>query len=57
MLGLVTAAELLQSNDLEIAGDAAALANFAGLFDSFERRFPIMHPQAPLADLPGVAAT
>jgi len=45
MLGLTTAAELLEQQRLTLAGDAAALAQFAGLFDQFERRFPIVTPR------------
>jgi len=46
MMGLTTAVELLQNQALDIAGDAGALAGLAGLFDQFERRFPIVTPRA-----------
>lgn len=42
MMGLATAEELLTSGVLEIDGDVGALATLAGLFDRFERRFPIV---------------
>ena len=45
MLGIVTAAELLQANALTLQGDGSALAAFAGLFDRFERRFPLVTPR------------
>jgi alkyl sulfatase BDS1-like metallo-beta-lactamase superfamily hydrolase len=45
MLGLTTALELLQAQALTIEGDALALQRFAGLFDQFERRFPIVTPR------------
>ena len=46
MLGIVTAAELLHSNALSMHGDVSALPTFAGLFDRFERRFPLVTPRA-----------
>jgi alkyl sulfatase BDS1-like metallo-beta-lactamase superfamily hydrolase len=46
MVGLTTAMELLQNQALGIEGDAGALAGLAGLFDQFERRFPIVTPRA-----------
>ena len=55
MLGLTTAADLINANRLTLDGDIGALANLSELFDSFERRFPIMHPQVALSDLPGNA--
>ncbi len=45
MLGLVTAAELLAENDLRIEGDAGALEQLSGMFDTFPRRFPIVTPR------------
>ncbi|MBX3705743.1 MAG: MBL fold metallo-hydrolase [Pseudomonadales bacterium] len=45
MLGLVTATELVEQGQLALEGDPAALARFAGLFDQFERRFPIVTPR------------
>jgi alkyl sulfatase BDS1-like metallo-beta-lactamase superfamily hydrolase len=45
MVGITTALELLQRQALEIEGDAMALTSLAGLFDQFERRFPIVTPR------------
>jgi len=45
MMGLATAEELLTGGALEIDGDVGALATLAGLFDRFERRFPIVTPR------------
>ena len=42
MLGLSDAASLLSSGDLIITGDAAVLVTFAGLFDQFDRGFPLV---------------
>ena len=42
MLGLSDAATLLSSGDLIITGDAAVLVTFAGLFDQFDRGFPLV---------------
>ena len=42
MLGLSDAASLLSSGDLTITGDAAVLVTFAGLFDQFDRGFPLV---------------
>lgn len=47
MMNLTTAPELLESGALQIEGDIAALANLAGLFDQFDRRFPLVTPRAP----------
>ena len=46
MSGQTDAASLIGKGDLELAGDAAALTQLAGLFDQFERRFPIVTPRA-----------
>lgn len=43
------AISLLESGELTIEGDVGALAQLAGLFDQFERRFPIVTPRAPWA--------
>ncbi len=45
MMRLTDAMTLLEEKRLEIEGDAAALAQLAGLFDNFERRFPIVTPR------------
>ncbi|XOV87038.1 MAG: alkyl/aryl-sulfatase [Pseudomonadota bacterium] len=45
MMGLADAASLLGEGKLEIDGDAGGLAQLAGLFDQFERRFPIVTPR------------
>jgi alkyl sulfatase BDS1-like metallo-beta-lactamase superfamily hydrolase len=45
MLRLADAPQLMQSGALSISGDAAALAQLGGLFDVFERRFPIVTPR------------
>ena len=45
MMGLTTGAELIDAGRLEIDGDASALAGLGALFDSFERRFPIVTPR------------
>ena len=46
MMGLTDATQLLAEDALEIDGDANALIQLAGLFDQFERRFPIVTPRA-----------
>lgn len=45
MMGLTDAATLMQDGNLAIEGDAGVLLELAGLFDQFERRFPIMTPR------------
>lgn len=45
MMRLTDAMTLIQEEKLAIEGDAAALAQLAGLFDDFERRFPIVTPR------------
>lgn len=45
MMGLSDAATLMQEGKLNIDGDAGVLIELAGLFDQFERRFPIMTPR------------
>ena len=42
MLGLTDAATLIGSGELSIDGDAAVLLTFAGLFDQFDRGFPLV---------------
>jgi len=50
MMGLSDGATLLQEGKLKIDGDAGVLLQLGGLFDQFERRFPIVTPRKPLAD-------
>ena len=45
MVGQKDAMTLMSDGELEIDGDAGALAQLAGLFDQFERRFPIVTPR------------
>jgi|DEB0MinimDraft_12_1074336.scaffolds.fasta_scaffold04430_2 alkyl sulfatase BDS1-like metallo-beta-lactamase superfamily hydrolase len=45
MLRLADAPQLMGSGALAIDGDIGALAQLGGLFDQFERRFPIMTPR------------
>lgn len=45
MTGHAAAADLLGSGALEIQGDLAAMADFGGLFDQFDRFFPIVTPR------------
>ena len=45
IMGLADAAGLMQDGRLEMTGDAGALARLGGLFDRFERRFPIVTPR------------
>ena len=47
MMGITDAVQLMESGALEIDGDVNALAQLAGLFDQFERRFPIVTPRKP----------
>jgi alkyl sulfatase BDS1-like metallo-beta-lactamase superfamily hydrolase len=47
MFGLIDGPTLIEQGKLEIDGDAMALVQLAGLFDQFERRFPIVTPRAP----------
>ena len=47
MSGQKDGAGLLAEGQLQIDGDAQALLQLAGLFDQFERRFPIMTPRKP----------
>jgi alkyl sulfatase BDS1-like metallo-beta-lactamase superfamily hydrolase len=49
MMGLTDAAQLLESGALKIDGDVTAMITLRGLFDQFERRFPIMTPREPWA--------
>jgi alkyl sulfatase BDS1-like metallo-beta-lactamase superfamily hydrolase len=41
------AGKLMEAGDLTIEGDASALITLSGLFDQFERRFPIVTPRKP----------
>lgn len=45
MMGLSDGPTLIQEGLLEIDGDAGVLLEMAGLFDQFERRFPIVTPR------------
>ena len=45
MSGQTQAATLIEQGKLRLDGDAAALVTFAGLFEEFERRFPIVTPR------------
>lgn len=47
MMGLADGPTLMQEGKLQIDGDAGVLLQLAGLFDQFERRFPIMTPREP----------
>ena len=49
MLGIADAGELMGDERLTIEGDVGALAELAGLFDTFRRRFPIVtaRPESP----------
>jgi alkyl sulfatase BDS1-like metallo-beta-lactamase superfamily hydrolase len=46
MTGVSDGASLLQDGKLEVSGDVEALARLTGLFDQFERRFPIVTPRS-----------
>lgn len=46
MMRFVTAQELLEAGALELEGELMAFARLGGLFDSFERRFPLVAPRA-----------
>ncbi len=54
MLGLADAEALFNQGALTIEGDATALSTLTGLFDTFERRFPIVEPrtESSSGDLP-----
>ena len=45
MVGQVDAMNLMSEGELEIDGDASVLIQLAGLFDQFERRFPLVTPR------------
>ncbi len=45
MMGLSDGPTLMQEGKLNIEGDAGVLLQLAGLFDQFERRFPIVTPR------------
>jgi alkyl sulfatase BDS1-like metallo-beta-lactamase superfamily hydrolase len=47
MMELSDGPTLMQEGKLQIDGDAGVLLQLAGLFDQFERRFPIMTPRKP----------
>jgi alkyl sulfatase BDS1-like metallo-beta-lactamase superfamily hydrolase len=47
MAGQKDASSLMTNGELEIDGDAGALLLLSGLFDQFERRFPIVTPRKP----------
>lgn len=47
MAGQTDGVTLLGNGDLTIEGDAEALLQLSGLFDQFERRFPIVTPRKP----------
>ncbi len=47
MMGLTDAGQLLESGHLVVEGDMNALAQLSGLFDRFERKFPIVTPRQP----------
>jgi alkyl sulfatase BDS1-like metallo-beta-lactamase superfamily hydrolase len=47
MAGQKDAATLMTEGELEIEGDVGALLQLSGLFDQFERRFPIVTPRKP----------
>ena len=42
MLGLTDAATLIGAGELSVDGDASVLLTFAGLFDQFDRGFPLV---------------
>jgi alkyl sulfatase BDS1-like metallo-beta-lactamase superfamily hydrolase len=45
MTGTTSAGDLMASGKLILEGDVSALMDFAGLFDPFNRRFPIVTPR------------
>jgi alkyl sulfatase BDS1-like metallo-beta-lactamase superfamily hydrolase len=45
MMGITPGADLMAQGDLTVDGDLTALAGLSGLFDTFERRFPIVTPR------------
>ncbi|MEM7100458.1 MAG: alkyl sulfatase dimerization domain-containing protein [Pseudomonadota bacterium] len=46
MLSVVPALQLIDEGAMKVDGDLTALANLGTLFDTFERRFPIVTPRA-----------
>jgi alkyl sulfatase BDS1-like metallo-beta-lactamase superfamily hydrolase len=46
LLGQVELGSVLEDGRLRLAGDPSPLQTLAGLFDSFDRRFPIVTPRA-----------
>lgn len=45
MLGVTTGPDLISAGDLAVEGELSVLVTFAGLFDQFARRFPIVTPR------------
>ncbi|MEZ5595442.1 MAG: alkyl sulfatase dimerization domain-containing protein [Pseudomonadales bacterium] len=45
LLGAATGVSLVTSGELKVTGDLGALATLGGLFDTFDRRFPIVTPR------------
>ena len=45
MLGIAAPMEIIEAGKLELDGNAIALVEFSGLFDQFNRRFPIVTPR------------
>jgi alkyl sulfatase BDS1-like metallo-beta-lactamase superfamily hydrolase len=45
MMGITSPMDLIASRKLTLEGDATALMEFAGLFDQFNRRFPVVTPR------------
>lgn len=45
MLGLAKSTDLISEGKLRLEGDMATLIDFTGLFDQFNRRFPIVTPR------------
>lgn len=50
LLGATTGAALVSAGDMQVSGDPAALVTLSGLFDVFDRRFPIVTPRAMRRD-------
>ncbi len=50
MLGIADAGDLLGEERMTIDGDIGALAQLAGMFDTFSRRFPIVTPRPVYSD-------
>jgi linear primary-alkylsulfatase len=45
LIGFSNPLDLIMAGKLTLEGDATALADFGGLFDQFDRRFPIVTPR------------